>query len=155
MEWLPRARSPRLKDTVARRLAETGKNSATAQALLREYRLVADETVKWAIADSIARVARTPDLDDLVELAADRSGGRGRQMLVYALWRSNTDRARDVILDLLDDPDVCRHAMYSLRRAFGNPEARRRIEPLLEHPNERVRESARHALKRIDRALER
>ena len=83
---------------------------------------------------------------------ADARTGSDRQMLVYALWRVKGERARLLILDLLDDPDVSRHAIYSLRRAFGNDEAERRLEPLRNHPNEHVRGVVGDALKGIQRA---
>jgi HEAT repeat protein len=155
LEWLPRAEYPAVKEAIARRLAETGRSSSTAQALLHEYRSSSDENVRWALADSLVRVAPSTDLPEIVELAADRNGGRGRQMLVYALWRVPSDRSREVILELLDDPEVAPHAMFSLRRAFGNHEARRRLEPLVGHPSERVSSAARDAVQRIDRSITR
>jgi HEAT repeat protein len=90
--------------------------------------------------------------DAVVELAADDRAGVERQMLVYALWRVKTERARAVILGLLQDPAVCKHAMYSLRRAFGNDEAASRLEPLREHPDNQVRAAACDALRRIARS---
>jgi HEAT repeat protein len=155
LEWLPRVTSPRLRSTIASRLRQTGKSSRTARALLQAYVAETDETARWELGDAIARTATRAELESTVELAADTRGGTGRQMLVYALWRVKTPAAREAILELIDDPDVCLHAMYSLRRAFGNEEARRRIEPLLDHQNERVREVARHTLKKIDQALAR
>jgi hypothetical protein len=71
-------------------------------------------------------------------------------MLVYALWRIKTDEARSLIRDLVHDPAVAKHAMYSARRAFGNHEARALVEPLVDHPE--VGGDAAQALKRIDRA---
>jgi hypothetical protein len=70
-------------------------------------------------------------------------------MLVYALWRVRSERARALIVELLDDPAVGKHAMHSLRRAFGNDEAERRLEPLRAHPNEHIGAAARAALKGI------
>jgi HEAT repeat protein len=90
--------------------------------------------------------------DAIVELAADTRTGSDRQMLVYALWRVKSERARSLIIRLLDDPDVSRHAMYSLRRAFGNDEAKRRLEPFRDHPNEDIRLAAADALKGIERS---
>jgi HEAT repeat protein len=87
---------------------------------------------------------------DVVQLCADASAGYERQMLVYALWRIKTDEARSLIRDLLRDPSVAKHAIYSARRAFGNEEARALIEPLVDDPE--VGGDAAHALKRIDRA---
>jgi HEAT repeat protein len=155
IEWLPRAGHPSVKATIARRLAETGRSSETAQGLLEEYRVATDDTLRWSLADALTRIAPAADLAEIVELAADREGGRGRQMLVYALWRVPTDRSRAVIVELLDDPEVAPHAMFSLRRAFGSLEARRRLEPLADHPSERVSTAARDALRRIDRSLAR
>jgi HEAT repeat protein len=151
MDWLPRVKTPSMKETIARRLAQTGKKSETAQALIREYRREDDELVRWALGDSIARVATPAEYDEIVELAS--SGDSGRQMLVYMLWRIKTDRSREVILDGIGDPGVCLHAMYSLRRLVGNEEARRHIEPLLAHESERVRATAARTLKKIDKAL--
>jgi hypothetical protein len=45
--------------------------------------------------------------------------------------------------------------MYALRRLDGNEEARRQIEPLLEHESEDVRRIAAKTLRRIDKALAR
>ena len=87
--------------------------------------------------------------DTVVDLASDKATGTERQMLVYALWRVKSDRARALILELLDDPAVAKHAIHSLSRAFGNDEARRRLEPLRDHPDEHVRAAAREALRRI------
>jgi HEAT repeat protein len=155
LEWLPRVESPSLRSTIASRLRAVGKSAVTARALITAYRAETNEDARWQLGDAIARTAPAAELDEIVELAADPCGGTGRQMLVYALWRVKTDRARSLILELLRDPDVCVHAMHSLRRAFGNEEARRRIEPLLEDENERVRDVARHTLTKIDRALAR
>jgi HEAT repeat protein len=104
------------------------------------------------VGDAIARTMTRAEHDDVVELAADRAAGRERQMLVDALWRIETEPARHVILESLDDPDVCRHAMSAARRAFGNDEARRLVAPLTEDEDETVRMVARDTVKRIDRA---
>jgi HEAT repeat protein len=153
MEWLPRVETASMKETIARRLAQAGKRSETARALIREYRAADNDVVRWVLGDSIARVATPAEYDEVVELAS--SGDSGRQMLVYMLWRIKTDRSREVILEGIADSDVCIHAMYSLRRLLGNEEARRRIEPLLDHESERVREIAADTLKKIDKALSR
>jgi HEAT repeat protein len=145
---LPRVESRAVRETLARRIAQAGKSSTSAKALIATYRAKPD----WAVGDAIARTMTPAEHDAVVDLAADRDAGVERQMLVYALWRVKSERARTVILELLDDPTVCKHAMYSLRRAFGNDEAERRLESLKEHPHEDVRAAAREALKRIRRS---
>jgi hypothetical protein len=148
LAWLPRITSRAVRETLARRIAQTGKSSASTQALIAAYRA----EPAWAIGDAIARTMTPAEYDAVVELAADQSGGTERQMLVYALWRVNSDRARALIVELLDDPTVCKHAIYSLRRAFGNDEAERRLEPRRDHADERVRAATREALKRIEKS---
>jgi HEAT repeat protein len=148
LRLLPRVKSRAVTETLARRIAQAGKSSESARALLASYRTRPD----WAVGDAIARTMTAAEHDAVVELAADRGSGVERQMLVYALWRVKTDRARATILDLLDDPTVCKHAMYSLRRAFGNDEAAQRVEPLQEHADDHVRAAARETLKRIGRS---
>ena len=148
LAWLPRVESRAVRETLARRIAQVGKSSTSAQALIATY----GARPSWAIGDAIARTMTPAEHDAVVDLATDKSAGAERQMLVYALWRVKSPRARSLILELLDDPTVCTHAMYSLRRVFGNDEAERRLEPLREHPDEHVRAAAREALKRISRA---
>jgi HEAT repeat protein len=135
LEWLPRVRSPAVRETLARRVAQAGKRTDSARVILDAYRATPD----WAIGDALARTMTPADHDEVVELAADQGAGDERQMLVDALWRVKTDRARSVILRSLTDPDVARHAVSALRRAFGNEEAYRQLERLKDDSNEDVR----------------
>jgi HEAT repeat protein len=147
VEWLPHVRSRAVRETLARRIAQAGKRSDSARVLLDAYRATPD----WAIGDALAHTMTPAEHDEVVELAADKGTGQERQMLVYALWRVKTDRARSVILGSLTDPDVARHAISASRRAFGNEEARRQLERLKDDPNEDVRAVVRDGLKRIGR----
>jgi hypothetical protein len=147
LEWLPRVSSDAVRDTLANRIRQAGKNSESARTLIDAYR----EKPSWHLGDAIARTITPAEHAALVELAADRRTGTDRQMLVYALWRVKTERARSLIFELIVDPSVSRHAISSLRRACGNDVARQRLEALREHPDERVREMVQDALKRIER----
>jgi hypothetical protein len=146
LEWLPRVQAKPVVDTLASRIRESGKRSESALAMIAKYQ----KRPTWQLGDAIARTMTPAEHSDVVQLCADASAGNERQMLVYALWRIKTDEARSLIRDLLRDPSVAKHAMYSARRAFGNEEARALIEPLVDDPE--VGGDAAHALKRIDRA---
>jgi hypothetical protein len=146
LEWLPRVHAQKVVDTFASRIPESGKRSASAQALIAKYR----ERPTWQLGDAIARTMTPAEHGDVVQLCADATAGSERQMLVDSLWRIKTDEARSLIRDLLRDSSVARHAMYSARRAFGNEEARAMIAPLGDDPE--VGGAASDALKRIDRA---
>jgi hypothetical protein len=146
VEWLPRVRASPVVDTLAARIRESGKRSDSAHALIAKYR----EQPSWELGDAIARTMTPAEHEDVVKLCADASAGHDRQMLVYSLWRIKTEEARSLIRELLTEPSVAKHAMYSARRAFGSAEARRMIRPLVDDPS--VGGDAREALKRIDRA---
>jgi hypothetical protein len=146
LEWLPRVGARPVVDTLASRIRASGKRSESARALIAKYR----EQPSWQLGDAIARTMTPGEHGDVVQLCADTSAGDERQMLVYALWRIKTDEARSLIRQLVRDPSVAKHAMYSARRAFGPAEARELIEPLVDDPE--VGGDAAHALKRIDRA---
>jgi hypothetical protein len=145
LAWLPRVQAKPVVETLALRIRENGKRSESARALIAKYR----EQPTWQLGDAIARTMTPAEHADVVELCADATAGHERQMLVYALWRIKTNEARSLIRGLIRDPSVTKHAMYSARRAFGNEEARRLIEPLEDDPE--VGDVARHALKRIER----
>lgn len=146
LEWLRRVQARPVVDTLASRIRESGKRSESALVLIAKYR----ERPTWQLGDAIARTMTPAEYGDVVSLCADTDAGSERQMLVYALWRIKTDEAQSLIRDLVRDPSVAKHAMYSARRAFGNDEARALIEPLVTDPE--VGGDAEHALKRIERA---
>ena len=155
LDWLPRLRTPVATEVVARSLGNRAAKGVATGPLIEAF-LAADEdeeALKWAIASAIHDVVTAPDFDRVVELAADPRHGTSRQMLVFVLWRIRTDRAREVVLDTLDDEDVALHAMSALRRMVGNEEARTHIAPLANHPSAQVSRAARDTLGRIDKKL--
>jgi hypothetical protein len=155
LEWLPRVQTPLARQVVATSLAHRAAKGVATGPLIDLFLAAEDdeEHLKWAIASAIHDAVTPPDFDRVVELAADRRHGTARQMLVFMLWRIKTDRAREVVLDALDDEDVALHAMCALRRMVGNEEARRHIAPLADHPSAQVSRAARETLRRIDRKL--
>jgi hypothetical protein len=157
LEWLPRVRTPLAKEVVARSLGHRAAKGVATGPLIDAFLATPPEEshVKWAIASAIHDVATPPDFDRIVELAADRRHGRARQMLVFMLWRVKSERAREVVVDSLEDEDVAPHAMSALRRMVGNEQARRQIAPLVDHASPRVARVARDTVKRIDTKLAR
>lgn len=154
LDWLPRVQNEHVKETIARQLkTPTAKTIATAP-LIKQFRTVQEQSVKWAIGETLHYVADRSQYDDLVDLAADPQHGQARGMLVDMLWRVKTDRADQAILAALDQPGVYRSAMSAARRRFGNETARQHIAPLVNHTDEGVRNAARDQLKRIDRTID-
>jgi hypothetical protein len=118
VQWLPRARTPLIKERIVRSL--TGVKAATPSALgplVAEFRKASDDddALKWAIANALATLADSSIVDELIELARDPRHGRARQMLMDALARTKDERALDLLVELVADDDVAGHAVSALR----------------------------------------
>jgi HEAT repeat protein len=117
VDWLPRVKTPLVKERIVRSL--TGEKAATPLALeplVAEFRRADDHGLKWAIGNALATLADDSIADELVELARDRRHGRSREMLMDALARTKDERALDALVELVDDADVAGHAISALRR---------------------------------------
>lgn len=152
LTWLPRVEE-RLKPAIVGHLRTRAARGVAAGPLLHEFRTASDDNLRWQIGDVLQTVATPDHYEEIVELAGRREYGMGRQMLVDMLWRIKTDAARATLVASLDDPDVALHAGSALRRAIGNESALAHIEPLLDHPDERVAGAARTNAKRARKAL--
>lgn len=90
-------------------------------------------------------------LDDVTQLLLDVRLGFSRSLLPAALARCDRRRAPEVLIKLLNDPDIGADAIEPLGKLKYQP-ARPYIERFLDHPIDRVRGSATVALRRLDQA---
>jgi HEAT repeat protein len=88
---------------------------------------------------------RRSSFDELVGLARDRRHGKARQMVVLGLGKSKRPEAVDVLLGLVNDPDVDGHAVKVLGKLKA-PAARAALEGKLGDGRAWVRSEARKAL---------
>lgn len=163
-EWLPRVRTPAVKEAIARSLtAEAAADGSAARALVNEFREAPLTTewdgARWAYANALSTIADAELADDLIELLRDRRCGTARQMLCEALRRTKDPRAPDVLIEVIQDPDIGGHAIDALRR-YGPKSslphlrrARTKLEDVVVDPTatDFTRRMARAALERIDR----
>lgn len=87
--------------------------------LIDLFRRVEDTTglgARWVVGNALEVTWSDDRFDELAALARDRSYGRGREMLVLGFGRSKRPEAGDILIELLDDPDVNGHAVKALRR---------------------------------------
>jgi hypothetical protein len=160
IKWLPRVRTPGLKELIARSLAGEPTAVGGAEALVREFRGAppSEWSLKWAIGNTLSSIADADLANDLIGLLQDRSHGLGRQMLCEALRKTGDPRAPAVLIDLIGDPDVAGHAIAALRN-YGPKSSLphlRRARPALEHvvddasATDFARRMAKKALERLD-----
>jgi hypothetical protein len=154
---LPQVSSPNVKEAIVRSLSTAYARPIAAEPLLAEFRGVDDKrhpALKWAIGNALASVTTAKHVDVLLDLALDPKHGAGRAMIVERLGRISRDaRVIDALVQLIDDEQVALMAMAALQRRLGPAAAAARIQPLIDHPSERVRYAARQQLVRAERAL--
>lgn len=112
------------------------------------------EILTWAIGATLETLVAEWWADDLLDLAQDVTNGKARQMPVMGVGKLKDPRASEVLVGLLDDPEVFGHAIYGLGR-LKDERARPIFERFLDHPEAWIRQEARAAIKKLDRAAAR
>jgi len=142
-----------LWNTVAKALTATAARPDAGPALVRLFREPRlPEGYKWTVGAALERVADASLVDEMMALAADRSYGRARAMVVEALGRLGKGRRRDQVIDLLlgllDDDDVVANAITALTRLKA-VQAVDRIARHVDSPVPIVRKTARVAVVKL------
>jgi hypothetical protein len=157
LDVLPNVTRPAVKEAIVRSLSTPYARPDAARAILDEFRGTSDAdqpALKWAIGNALSVVTTPAHVDELLELAGDRRHGAGRGMVVERLGRISGDRrVEEMLMGLLDDPDVAFQAMGGIRRRLGPAKAVGLLTPLLAHQDERVRRAAHEHLKRARKAM--
>jgi HEAT repeat protein len=139
-----------LKLDVLRVLGVRPAPQEVAPALIDAFRAERSSAVRWSIANAIEAVADDRLVEALSFLAADRSYGGDRQMLVHALGKMKAPSAVGILVSLLDDDTVVAHAISALGK-LKSIAARPAIAALLNHERALVRREAKAALVKIDK----
>lgn len=155
LTWLPRIENRKAKMDIVRALAVKWARPVAARPLIEEFRRAAsaggDLNLQWTMGDALTYVADESVFEDLVDLALDRRHGRAREMIAVALGNMRDPRAVDVLIELLSDEEVAGHAIIGLGKLKAK-KARPHVEPFLSHPKAWVRQEAKRAIAKIDKA---
>ena len=154
LRWLPQIENMDVKEDIVRALSVSWAKPVAAPVLIDEFRKIQNESstgIKWAIANALSVVANDRVFADIVDLAQDPKHGTARQMLAVSLGNMKDSRAQDVLINLLDDDEVAGHAIMGLGK-LKSKKAHQAIERFLNHPKTWVRNEAKKALAKIDKA---
>jgi HEAT repeat protein len=149
--WLQRTQNLDAKDEIVRTLSTKWASPVAAGSLIAEFREAADVNelgIRWVIGSALVQVADDTVLDEIVELAKDRTFGRAREMVVVSLGNMKGERAIDVLIELLDEKDLVGHAVVALGKLRAT-KARTRVLALLKHEKAWVRTEAKKALAKM------
>jgi HEAT repeat protein len=123
--------------------------------LIDAFRRVDDPSglgLRWAAGNALDITWDDVCFDELASLARDRSFGRAREMVVLGLARSKRPEVGDILVGLLNDPDVSGHATKALsKRAV--PQAREGLVRMTADSRAWVRKAAADALRKLDQGL--
>jgi HEAT repeat protein len=104
--------------------------------------------LRWTVGNALDVLADDSVFDELAALARDRRYGKARQMIVLGLGKSKRPEVVEVLLSLVDDPDVDGHAVKALGKLKA-PAARAVLERKLDDDRAWVRGEARKALAKL------
>jgi hypothetical protein len=156
VEWLPRARTPRIKEGIVLALGRRKAGKEVMRALIAALEEALDKMnpgLRSALGNSICIAAQPEDFEELLRLTRDRRYGSAREMLAIALGKhagKHKDVAMKALIELLDDPLVHGHAVTGLRH-LGMEGSRAAIERMLTHQKGWIRKEARAALAKLDK----
>lgn len=157
LTWLPLVECESVKESVVRALSVPWAKPIAAFSLLREFRTLpvsqaTNAGVKWAIGNALSLVASDSVFPEIVELVKNRQHGKSREMLTLTLANMKNPAAIDVLVELLEDPEVAGYAVMAL----GKLKAIKAIVPIqsfLTHPQLWIRKEAKKALAKLDSQL--
>jgi hypothetical protein len=140
--------------TIVRGLGVPAARGLVNRKLLRMFREVEDDDLRWVIGLTLETVADIGDEETIRELLAEHAYGGSRDRLIGALGRLEGEAAIPLIRSLLKQPDVCVEAINALGdlRAV---DAYDEVEALTKHEDSWVRKHARRALRKIDTRIKR
>ena len=154
VDWLGRVSDPKAKGEIVRALSVPWAKPAATQPLIEEFREVDAEVdptgtgLRWTIGNALEVLFDDAHFDAFADLAGDERYGKGRQMLVLGLAKSTNPRAVEVLLGLVEDPEVDGHVVKALGKLKA-PAARAAFESKLRDSRAWVRSEARKGLKRL------
>jgi hypothetical protein len=154
LDWLSKAGSAGEKEEIVRALSVPWAKSLALRPLIDEFSFepvpsdARGELLRWAVGNALEVLWDDREFDRLEALARDVRFGGARQMVVLGFGKSKRPEAVDLLLQLLDDPDVDGHAVKALGRLRARA-ARSALEARLDDKRAWVRAEARRALARM------
>lgn len=156
IRWMTQVDYSPVREDIVRSLAVPWAVEA-APALLTEFQQgdpsldPPDTSWRWVVGLALSAMANPALADELTMLAADRRWGAARGMIVQELARTGDPRVPGILIALLSDETVSTDAVIGLGK-LADPATRPALERFLTHPDSWVRNEAKKAVRRIDRA---
>jgi HEAT repeat protein len=150
VEFVNRDINTTTKEAIVRALSIPAAKRDAVRPLINEFkRADLSPSLRWAIGNALGVLASDEESNSLLDLARNKQYGTARQMLVLGLAKLKTPLAIDVLVELLNDPDVQGHAIIVLGKLRA-VRARPNIESFLHDAKAWIRREAKKAITRIE-----
>lgn len=103
------------KEYLVRCLTKKGYVEVTEK-LLSEFNSSKDRHYKWAIANALYEIRDDRYIDKYIQIVRDSSHGRSRQMIVLLLGFLKSDKAKQVLIEILHEDNITPHVIEALSR---------------------------------------
>lgn len=139
-----------IREGIIRALAVKEAIGVANPVLFEEYNKTPKDKMllKWAIGNTVYTTITEDYIEKVIAIVKDKSNGMSRQMFVLALGKIKSTDTENVLIELLDDNEVCPHALDALGR-LKSTKAIGKITSLLTHSNSLIKKEALKALKKI------
>ena len=139
-----------VKEGIIRALAVKEAKGVAGKALIKEYKKTSKDKslLLWAMGNTMEVVISDDDIDDVLEIVADKENGISRQMFAAALGKVKSDRVEQALIGLLDDEEISPHVLDALGK-LKSQKAKSKISELTNHQKPLIRKEAQKALKKI------
>ncbi len=139
-----------VKEGIIRALAVKEAKGVAGKVLIKEYKKTPKDKslLLWAIGNTMEVVISDDDIEDVLEIVADKENGISRQMFTVALGKVKSDRVEQALISLLDDDEISPHVLDALGR-LKSQKAKSKISELTNHQKPLIRKEAQKALKKI------
>jgi hypothetical protein len=110
LDHLQRSYPSIIRAGIAQRLAVRATKKTGWKILVDEYRKtgIGDDHVRQSIATALAGASDDTVINELINIAKDRSQGSSRILLLRGIRRSKRPEAKQAIKDLVNDPDLAK-----------------------------------------------
>jgi hypothetical protein len=150
LHWLSLITDSHVKESIVRTLSVPFAKPLASQALINEFKKISlnEAHLKWAIGNALSITAENSIANELYDVALDARHGKSREMIVLALGNISEPCAIEVLIKLLEDDEVCGHAIKALAKLKAQ-KAFKKIEFFLNHPKTWIRNEAIKAIKKL------
>lgn len=139
------------KEGIVRALAVKEVPQIVNSILVEQYHKTSkdNKTLRWAIGNTVYNTITENYKDKIIDIVKDKSNGISRQMFILSLGKIKCIEVENVLIDLLNDDEVCVYALEALAK-LKSKRAKEKISCLINNSNNQIKKEALKALKKID-----